>query len=1686
MPFIGNAGQFANIYEKNYTTTTLRVVEGDAAYQAYNPADSHYKLITNLQEISNIGASTNRTVTFSNVNTGFTTSSNVGIANTQPIHTMDIGSKVHIDENDSNTFWTSGSLYADELKGETAVITNSVSVRDVLVDRVYPKTNGYIYSTSNVGIITSNPSYTLDVDGDINFTGTLYENGVAFSGGGGGDNLTAVTVNSNLIGDNVTAVTVNSNLIADNVTAVTVNSNLIADNVTAVTVNSNLIGDNLTAVTVNSNLIGDNVTAVTVNSNLIGDNVTAVTVNSNLIGDNVTAVTVNSNLVAGNVTISNDLIVNTDDLVVDTTNSRIGINKSNPSHTLDVDGDINFTGTLYENGVAFSGGGGGGIDTTQTLTLTNAITGLTVSSNAVVAGNVTASVFLGDGGLLSNIESQRVYTLAVNGSSDYIFQGPGFDNPTNDPVLRLIRGFTYIFDNSSNYVSHPFKIRTGINGTDFTSGVVDNNAGITTFTVPMDAPPELYYQCSVHTSMGNKVHILKEYSSTDDIPEGSSNLYYTDAKVDSHLNTSSATSGQVLSWTGSDYAWAANGSSGSTSVIAPVAFAVVNTTSDGSGTGISWGSWNSSNYTLDFTFDTAQSDTDYSVITDSETFDNYFVGISNKSTTGFRAEFYDDSQSREPSAFSPFTFIIYASTPTIDVTGGSSGSSPWTSGTNSLYYRSNVEVGTGNLFVDTTTSNVGVGTTTPAYTLDVNGDINFTGSIYQNGIEYGGGGGGSSYWLKDPDTLYYNTSNVGIGTTDASSELHVVGNVQATYFSGDGSALTNIQSSNVSDFSSNVTRIDNLTTDLSALTTDLSSNATRIDNLTTDLSSNATRIDNLTTDLSSNATRIDNLTTDLSSNASRIDNLTTDLSSNATRIDNLTTDLSSNASRIDNLTTDLSSNASRIDNLTTDLSSNASRIENLESSDLTIGGVKTFSSNLQVGTANLFVDTTTSKIGIGTDTPLATLDVNATDAIIVPNGTTAERPSSAVAGMLRYNSTTGYFETYTSSGWSSIATPPIITSFSPNPIAYANFATEDITVAGSFFDPQSIVQLEGVDGTTLYNTTNFTFVDNTTLRFRVGTLASGQLTNRPYKVVVTNGAGITAKSTQTLGFGSPTITSFSPNLIAYANVATEDITVEGSFFDSQTNVQLEGADGTTLYNTTNFTFVDTGTLRFRVGTLASGQGANRPYKVVVTNALGTTAKSTQTLGFGSPTITSFSPNPIAYANVATEDITVTGSFFDSQSIVQLEGADGTTLYNTTNFTFVDNTTLRFRVGTLASGQLTNRPYKVVVTNALGTTAKSTQTLGFGNPTWSSPASGSTEEFDTNNSTTLTLSATDATGGSSVSYSLVSGSLPGGLTLSGNTISGTSTAASGTTNTVTIRATDTVDTSAYTDLTFTILSVYSLYSFSSHTFTNAGVAGRTGPTLTQLRSAYTPTWTGDTNYLNVVTQGIQEWTVPRTGTYRIEAWGAEGGRGEQSVSKPIRTGKGARMRGDFTLTGGDVIRILVGQRGGDFVTSTYGGGGGGGTFVTTNTNTALIVAGGGNGESWGSWNAQAPDGLADNNNVTGGTDGGDGDRGSGGGGLTGDGSVGSFGSTDSVGKSFTNGGVGGLGINDGGDGSFGGGGGARYEGGGGGGYSGGQVVPPNEFDTTFPTYGAGSYNGGTNQSNTAGNRSGDGQVTITLL
>jgi hypothetical protein len=68
----------------------------------------------------------------------------------------------------------------------------------------------------------------------------------------------------------------------------------------------------------------------------------------------------------------------------------------------------------------------------------------------------------------------------------------------------------------------------------------------------------------------------------------------------------------------------------------------------------------------------------------------------------------------------------------------------------------------------------------------------------------------------------------------------------------------------------------------------------------------------------------------------------------------------------------------------------------------------------------LVVDSSTNRVGIGNASPDVSLDIGSfTDAIHVPVGTTAQRPTG-VAGYFRYNSTTGGFEGYTDE-WGAIA-----------------------------------------------------------------------------------------------------------------------------------------------------------------------------------------------------------------------------------------------------------------------------------------------------------------------------------------------------------------------------------------------------------------------------------------------------------------------------------------------------------------------------------------------------------------------------------------------------------------------------------------------------------------------------------------
>jgi len=244
-----------------------------------------------------------------------------------------------------------------------------------------------------------------------------------------------------------------------------------------------------------------------------------------------------------------------------------------------------------------------------------------------------------------------------------------------------------------------------------------------------------------------------------------------------------------------------------------------------------------------------------------------------------------------------------------------------------------------------------------------------------------------------------------------------------------------------------------------------------------------------------------------------------------------------------------------------------------------------------------------------------------------------------------------------------------------------------------------------------------------------------------------------------------------------------------------------------------------------------------------------------------------------------------------------------------------------------------------------------------------------------------------------------------------------------------------------------------------------------------------------------TGSMQTFIVPPgVTTLTIEVNGAQGGNGNAGIG-----GNGAQMTGEFTVTPGQVLNILVGQQ------PTGSNGGGGGTFVVDQaTGNPLIIAGGGGGGA-GSCCGIVYNGVG-GVTTTNGTDGVNASGGNGAGGVGGNGGSMGFQSQDggagggflsngadgqcssTGGLSYQNGGAGG---NSGGApnmfGGYGGGGGGHNcgwtygAGGGGGGYSGGGSTGGG--DQWGGGGGGGSFNAGINQNNTAAINTGNGSVQI---
>ena len=142
-----------------------------------------------------------------------------------------------------------------------------------------------------------------------------------------------------------------------------------------------------------------------------------------------------------------------------------------------------------------------------------------------------------------------VVTVATQ-TADHVYNGTGSSNKyvidgTQSPVIQLQLGRTYQFDQSdASNSGHPLRFYyDAAKTTEYTGGVTTNgtpgsSGAYTQIVISEATPPVLHYQCTAHAYMGHAVvsgtRNLTGFD-TDDLTEGSSNLYFTDARAQGAL-----------------------------------------------------------------------------------------------------------------------------------------------------------------------------------------------------------------------------------------------------------------------------------------------------------------------------------------------------------------------------------------------------------------------------------------------------------------------------------------------------------------------------------------------------------------------------------------------------------------------------------------------------------------------------------------------------------------------------------------------------------------------------------------------------------------------------------------------------------------------------------------------------------------------------------------------------------------------------------------------------------------------------------------------------------------------------------------------------------------------------------------------------------------------------------------------
>ena len=140
-----------------------------------------------------------------------TTTSNVGVANANPVNTLSVGSNLHVSDTGLDVLRISGNVVAETLKigaitlNPTYTFGDVSNVGNVTANVVqFRALNTAFITTSNVGIANTVPTHTLDIGANLYANDTSTQGGSVLTARG---TISALRVKSNIVSDNVSTTT---------------------------------------------------------------------------------------------------------------------------------------------------------------------------------------------------------------------------------------------------------------------------------------------------------------------------------------------------------------------------------------------------------------------------------------------------------------------------------------------------------------------------------------------------------------------------------------------------------------------------------------------------------------------------------------------------------------------------------------------------------------------------------------------------------------------------------------------------------------------------------------------------------------------------------------------------------------------------------------------------------------------------------------------------------------------------------------------------------------------------------------------------------------------------------------------------------------------------------------------------------------------------------------------------------------------------------------------------------------------------------------------------------------------------------------------------------------------------------------------------------------------------------------